>query len=124
MAASPQFKAFLEELLEPLGPVVFKRLFGGEGLSLGGVTFAFIMEQSLYMRVDDETRPAFEDAGAEPFSYSTKRKRVIVRSFFATPEELFDDAAEFRDWARTALAVAQGAAREKAAKKTRRKARK
>ena len=117
MAASPQFKAFLEELLEPLGPVVFKRLFGGEGLSLGGVTFAFIMEQSLYMRVDDETRPAFEDAGAEPFSYSTKAKRVIVRSFFATPEELFDDAAEFRDWARTALAVAQAAARAKAAKR-------
>ena len=117
MAASPQFKAFLEELLEPLGPVVFKRLFGGEGLSLGGVTFAFIMEQSLYMRVDDETRPAFEDAGAEPFSYSTKRKRVIVRSFFATPEELFDDAAEFRDWARAALAVAQAAARAKAAKR-------
>lgn len=120
MAASPQFKAFLEELLEPLGPVVFKRLFGGEGLSLGGVTFAFVMGQMLYLRVDDETRPAFEEAGAEPFSYSTKRKRVMVRSFFAAPEELFDDPHEFRDWARTALAVAQGAAREKAAKKARR----
>ena len=124
MAASPQFKAFLEELLEPLGPVVFKRLFGGEGLSLGGVTFAFVMGQSLYMRVDEATRPAFEEAGMEAFSYSTKAKRVMVRSFFATPEELFDDADEFRDWARTALAVAQTAARVKAAKKTRQKTRK
>ena len=119
MAASPQFKAFLEELLEPLGPVVFKRLFGGEGLSLGGVTFAFIMGQSLYLRVDDDSRPAYEDAGAEPFAYDTKSKRVTVRSFFAAPEDLYDDADQFRDWAQAALAAAQAAARAKAAKKTR-----
>ena len=123
MAASPQFKAFLEELLEPLGPVVFKRLFGGDALTLGGVTFAFIMGETLYFRVDDESRPAFEDAGMECFSYSTKQRRVQVRSFYATPEELYDDGDEFRDWARTALTVAQGAAQEKAAKAARKKAR-
>ena len=123
MAASPQFKAFLEELLEPLGPVVFKRLFGGEGLSLGGVTFAFIMGQTLFLRVDDDSRPAYEDAGAEPFAYDTKSKRVTVRSFFATPEELYDDGDEFCAWARAALTAAQAAARAKAAKQTRRKTR-
>ncbi len=123
MAASPQFKAFLEDLLEPLGPIVFKRLFGGEGLSLGGVTFAFIMGQSLYMRVDDETRPRFEDAGMEPFSYATKKRRVMVRSFYATPEELYDDGDELCDWARAALAVAQAAARLKAARKFGKKSR-
>ena len=123
MAASPQFKAFLEELLEPLGPVVFKRLFGGEGLSLGGVTFAFIMGQSLYLRVDDDSRPAYEEAGAEPFAYDTKSKRVTVRSFFSAPEDLYDDADEFRDWARQALAAAQAVARDKAAKLAKRKTR-
>ena len=116
MAASPQFKAYLEELLEPLGPVVFKRLFGGEALTLGGVTFAFIMGETLYLRVDDDTRPAFEDAGMEPFSYNTKKKRVMVRSFFAVPEDLYDDGDEFCDWARAALGAAQVAARAKAAK--------
>ena len=120
MAASPQFKAFLAELLEPLGPVVFKRLFGGEGLSLGGVTFAFIMGETLYLRVDDASRPAFEEAGMEPFAYDTRKKRVTVRSFYAAPEELYDDGDEFCDWARTALAAAQVAARAKAAKKARR----
>ena len=123
MAASPQFKAFLEELLEPLGPVVFKRLFGGEGLSLGGVTFAFIMGQTLFLRVDDDSRPAYEDAGAEPFAYDTKSKRVTLRSFFEAPEELYDDGDEFCAWARVALAAAQAAARAKAAKQTRRKTR-
>lgn len=117
MAASPQFKAYLAELFEPLGPVAFKHLFGGEGLSLGDVTFAFIMGQTLYLRVDDKTRPAFEDAGMEPFSYATKKRHVMVRSFYATPEDLYDDADEFRDWARAALTVAQRAARAKAAKK-------
>ena len=119
MAASPQFKAFLAELLEPLGPVVFKRLFGGEGLSLGGVTFAFIMGETLYLRVDDASRPAFEEAGMEPFAYDTRKKRVTVRSFYAAPEELYDDGDEFCDWARTALGAARVAAREKAAKKAR-----
>ncbi|MCH7942988.1 MAG: TfoX/Sxy family protein [Proteobacteria bacterium] len=123
MAASPQFKAFLADLLEPLGAIVFKRLFGGEGLSLGGVTFAFIMGQSLYLRVDDETRPAFERAGMAPFAYDTKAKRVTVRSFYAAPEELYDDGDEFCAWARTALAVAQAAARLKAARKLGKKGR-
>ena len=117
MAASPQFKAFLAELLEPLGPVTCKRLFGGEGLSLGGVTFAFIMGETVCLRVDDASRVAFEEAGMEPFSYSTKKRRVQVRSFFAAPEELYDDADEFCGWARTALTAAQDAARKKAAKK-------
>lgn len=121
MAISPQFKAFLEERLEPLGPVAFKRLFGGEGLSLGGVTFAFIMGETLYLRVDEQSRPAFIDAGMEPFAYNTKTKRVTVRSFYATPEELYDDGDGFCDWARTALAAAQTAARAKAAKKTKQK---
>ncbi len=119
MAASPQFKVFLADQLEPLGPIVFKRLFGGEGLSLGGVTFAFIMGQSLYLRVDEATRPAFEAAGMEPFAYDTRKKRVTVRSFYAAPEELYDDGDEFCDWARAALAAAQAAARHKAAKKAR-----
>ncbi len=123
MATSEQFKAFLEELLEPLGPVVFKRLFGGEGISLGGVTFAFIMGQTLYLRVDEATRPAFEDAGMAPFAYDTRRKRVTVRAFYAAPEDLYDDAGEFNDWARAALAAAQAAARDKAAKKARSTAR-
>ena len=121
MAASPQFKAYLAELFEPLGPVAFKRLFGGEGLSLGGVTFAFIMGQTLYLRVDDHSRPAFEDAGMEPFSYATKKRRVMVRSFYATPEDLYDDADEFHEWARAALAAAQNAARAKARKKAKKK---
>ncbi len=124
MAASPQFKAFLEELLEPLGPIVFKRLFGGEGLSLGGVMFAFIMGQTLYLRVDDQSRPAFEDAGMEPFGYDTRRKRVMMRSFYETPEELYDDGDVFCAWARTALAAARYAARLKAQKKARKKPRK
>ncbi len=124
MAASEQFKAFLAELLEPLGPVVFKRLFSGEGISLSGVTFAFVMGQTLYLRVDDDSRPAFEDAGMEPFAYDTRRKRVTVRAFYAMPEDLYEDADEFRDWARAALAAAQAAARDKAAKKTKHKTRK
>ena len=124
MAASPQFKAYLAELLEPLGPIVFKRLFSGEGLSLGGVTFAFIMGDTLYLRVDDASRIAFEDAAMEPFAYDTRKKRVTVRSFYAAPEELYDDGDEFCDWARTALAAAQVAARAKAARKGRKKSRK
>lgn len=119
MSASHQFKAYIEDLLGPLGPLSFKRFFGGTGITCEGVLFAFIMGQTLYFRVDDGTRPRFEDAGMASFSYMTKKRRVFVRTYFAAPEHLFDEPDELLDWARQSIDVAQSAHRAKTKKKGR-----
>lgn len=107
MAADPEFVAFVTELLEPLGPLAAGRFFGGHAFKLDGVQFAMVMGNTLYLKVDDETRSRFEEAGAEAFSYATRKGRVMVESYYAAPDGLLDDADELVDWARTALDAAR-----------------
>ncbi len=64
MAVSTEYRIFVEELFEPLGPVKVKKLFGGAGifapLPEGDVMFGLIAQQSIYLKVGDENR---RDAG-------------------------------------------------------------
>ena len=83
MSADPEFVAFISEIFEPLGPLAAGRFFGGHAFKLDGTQFAMVMGNTLYLKVDDETRPAYRDAGAEAFSYTTKKGRVMVESYYA-----------------------------------------
>ena len=107
MPADPEFVDFISELLEPLGPLTSVRFFGGHAFKLDGAQFAMVMGNTLYLRVDDETRPAFQGAGSQAFSYATKKRRVMVESYYAAPETLLDDADALVDWARRAVAAAR-----------------
>ncbi len=106
MSADPEFVEFISELLVPLGPLTSGRFFGGHAFKSGGVQFAMVMGNTLYFKVDDTTRPAFREAGSEAFSYATKKRRVMVESYYAAPETLLDDANELVAWARDAIAAA------------------
>ena len=78
MTANAEFVAFITEQLAPMGPLVAGRFFGGHAFKSGEVQFAMIMGNTLYLRVDDKTRPAFEEKGAMPFSYGKTTRRVVV----------------------------------------------
>ncbi|MEX0923003.1 MAG: TfoX/Sxy family protein [Rhodovibrionaceae bacterium] len=118
-AANPQFRDYLLELLAPLGPVGTKRFFSGSGLTFEDSLFGFIMGDTAYLRVDDRTRPRFAAAGAAPFAYTTKARRVTVEAYYELPAELLDAPEELIAWARDAIAVAQ---RVEAAKRAKQRA--
>lgn len=110
-AASPEYLRLVMDLLAPAGAVRTRRFFGGTGLILDGVQFAMIMGNSLYFCVDDETRPGFREAGCQPFSYATRKKRVTVERYWSAPAEDFEDEGALVDRAGQALAVARRGAR-------------
>ena len=114
-----QFKDHVVEVLAPLGPVAAKRFFGGIGITHGETLFAMIMGETLYFRVNDESRPRYVAAGAEPFSYETKTGTREIPGFYAVPDTLLDEPDELIDWAKTAIAVA--AAKKAGKKKTKSK---
>ena len=109
MSADPDFISFIEEQLEPLGLLAAGRFFGGHAFKQDGAQFAMVMGNTLYLRVDDETRPGFREENSEPFSYTTKRGRVIVDSYYAAPERLMDDPDDLVAWAREAIGAARRA---------------
>ena len=92
-----------------LGPVEVGRFFGGAGLKCEGVQFAFVMKGTLYLRVDDDTRPAFLALGAAAFAYTGRSGNVTVASYYALPDEIADDPDELLRWAEQAHRAARSA---------------
>lgn len=117
MAISPEFLAFLQEQLAPLGHITARRMFSGAGLYCDGVIFALILRDAVHFRVDDANRAAYEAEGLKPFSYEARGRTVQVGAYWGVPERLFDDPEEMVAWARAALASGQRAAANKKPKR-------
>ena len=85
-SVSRGFADYCCELLASAGPCVARRMFGGWGLSTGGLTLAIIADlgegERLYLKTDAATRAAFEAAGCAQFVYLAKGKPMekILRS--------------------------------------------
>jgi DNA transformation protein and related proteins len=92
-------------------------MFGGFGLSVEEMNIALIISDTLYLKVDAESRAQFERAGCVPFSYDKKNGTVGVMSYFTAPEEAMESPAEMAHWVRLAMAAARRAAAGKPAKK-------
>jgi DNA transformation protein and related proteins len=110
MAVSLEFREFVEELLATFGPVAIKPMFGGAGVYADGINFGLIAEDTLYLKVDDGNRAAFEAEGMSPFVYAARGKPVAM-SYWQVPDRLLDDADDMAVWARDALAAARRAKR-------------
>ena len=93
--------AWADFVLEVLGawrPVTARRMFGGHGLYHTGVMFALIADGQLYLKVDDESRGAFDAAGLSPFVYEAKGRRVAL-SYHRAPDAMLDEPDVAREWA-------------------------
>lgn len=121
-AALDEFASHCLELLAPLGAARAKRMFGGYGLYVDDLFIALIAFERLYLKVDAQTRAAFEAAGGEPFVYDGKGKSVTM-SYFTAPEQAIESAHEMLPWARLALEAALRARAAKAAPKSSRRPR-
>jgi DNA transformation protein and related proteins len=119
MAVSDSLVALLQEQLEPLGGITFRRMFSGAGVYCDGVIFALILRDALHFRVDDANRAAYQAEGMEPFSYEAQGKVRQVGAYWRVPERLFDEPDEMVAWARVALAAGRRAAADKTVKKRR-----
>ena len=73
-------------------------MFGGHGISHAGVMFALIADGQLYLKVDGESRGAFEAAGLSPFVYEAKGRRVAL-SYYRAPDAMLDEPDVAREWA-------------------------
>lgn len=96
------------ELLTALGPVRSRGMFGGFGIYLDDVMFGLVAHDRLYLKIDDETRERFREAGGEPFSYEGKDKPIEM-SYWTPPDEAADDPEALLPWAELALEAARRA---------------
>ena len=119
MAVSVADKAFAEyvvELMESVGPVSFKSMFGGYGIYLDSLMFGLIADRVLYLKVDKESLPDFEAAGLSAFTYY-KQNKPFKMSYYEAPEIALEDADEMNLWANKGYRAALRVAASKGLKK-------
>lgn len=107
-SAFPAFVSHCIELLQPLGTVRSKRMFGGWGLYVDEVFIAIVAFERLYLKVNADTRAAFESEGCEPFVYDAKNGSAAL-SYWTAPADALDSPALMLPWARRALQAALAA---------------
>jgi len=112
MPVSPheqEFASYVVDLMQSVGPVNAKRMFGGHGIFLEGLMFALIADRTLYLKVDKESENQFKARELGAFTYHKKGKEYSM-SYYQAPEETLEDAEEMNVWANKAYAAALRAA--------------
>lgn len=109
MSKINEFVSYVVDLMQPVGPVEAKRMFGGHGIFLQGLMFALIADDVLYFKVDKTTIDEFESLGKQAFTYMKKGKPCVLR-YFQAPEQALEDVDEMKIWANRAYNVAIRAA--------------
>jgi DNA transformation protein len=106
---------FIVEQFAPMGEITARAMMGGHVLYCDAVVFALLSSRNqLYLKTDDENRPAFEAAGLKPFRPFEDRKSVMP--YYTAPPEIFEDADAMRTWVAGAV---QAGIRSQAKKKKR-----
>ena len=100
------FPAFVQELLEGLGPVRVRRMFGGAGVYADEVMFGLIDADVLYLKTDEALRDELIAEGSVAWVYSRAPGKWEETSYWRLPETALDDPDEAVAWARRAIAVA------------------
>ena len=104
------------DLLDSVGGVTSRRMFGGTGFYKNGIMFALEASGRLYIKVDDECRPVFEEAGCEAFSFIHKG-RPMTMSYYEPPESAFSSPLKMKRWALLGVEASLRAAKPKSKSK-------
>ena len=113
VTSKDEFAIYCCDLLAGVGPCSFKRMFGGYGISTGGLNFALVADlgggEKLWLKADAETAPRFEAEGCERFRYASTRGGMSSThslNYYSAPEETMESPALMLPWARLSLASA------------------
>ncbi len=103
MAFSQDYLEFMLDQFSDFGEVSHKKMFGGVGFYREGLMFGGIMNGTLHLKVDDETRPEFIARGMEPFAHGKPKK---LPTYYQVPVEIVEDKKELKRWAEKAFSAA------------------
>lgn len=99
----PEHVNHFAELLESIGAVTPRRMFGGWGFFLDGLMFALEYQGILYLKADDVNRAEFADQDLPCFTYRGKDGRESSLSYFQCPEDALRHGASMKPWAQSAF---------------------
>lgn len=106
MGISTETIEYIRGQLAAFEPIRVQRMFGGAGLYSADLFFAIIVDDELYLKVDDDNRADYEARDIKPFRYETKAGRTQTMSYYPPPPDVVEDADELGIWVAKSLEAA------------------
>jgi len=116
MPRKSEFVEYLVEMLQPLGEIRVRSMFGGWGFYADERFFAIVGDDAFYLKVDDVSRPEFAALGLKPFRYEIRDQKVVM-DYYLPPAAALDDQELLCTWARKGIAAAERAVHAKRSRK-------
>lgn len=111
MPARTAYLEFLHEQLAPLGEISSRAMMGGHIFYCGGVVFALVASNALYLKTDDVNRREFHERGLRAFR--PYRDSETVMSYYEAPPEIFEDPEAMKHWCGGAVEAGRRTQRKK-----------
>lgn len=100
MSLSNTYLEYAIVSLSRVAKVTYRRIFNGAAVYHQGVQFALIVNDHLYFRADDCSRPLYQQQSMA----SLQPRGVSLQSdFYQLPDSLLSDPDELRHWVRIAV---------------------
>ena len=123
--SADSFHDFTRELFAEMGPITVKHFFGGGGVYAGGVMFAMIADDAIYLKADETLQAELKTEGCGPFIWEPqtgpRAGERIALGYWRLPDAALDDPQLAAELGRKALKVARAKAAEKKPKAARKK---
>jgi len=72
-----EYATYVVDLMQSMGPLNAKRMFGGHGFFLERLMFALISDRTLYLKADKDSEKEFKVKGLEALKGSRKGQHSI-----------------------------------------------
>ena len=106
MAARSPLLEHLVDQLAAVGSARGRAMFGGHGLYLDGLITGIVVDETLYLKVDEANRADYEAAGMRAFRYE-KSGRTVATSYWEVPSDVVEEPESLRAWTMRAHAAAR-----------------
>jgi DNA transformation protein len=117
MPQKSEFVEYLIEMLQSLGTIRAKSMFGGWGFYADERFFAIVADDAFYVKVDDVSREEFESRGLRPFRYEVRGDTRVSMDYYEPPPEAMDDREILCEWGRKGIEAAVRASEKKKPRK-------
>src|SRR5262245_38500983 len=107
MKVTEGFRLFVLKQLGGVKNVHARAMFGGVGLYAGDTFFALVAADTLYFKVDESNRPAFEAAGMPAFEPYVGK--AMAMGYYQVPAAVIENPTELATWANAAIRAAKRA---------------
>jgi len=104
MPGDANFLYHVMELLEPIGDIASRAMFGGYGIFHRGDMFALISGSTLYFKVDKTNLSRYEEACMSQFK---------PMPYYEVPTEVIEDSDLIWEWADISIAIGHATAKKK-----------